>query len=63
MFSILVQMGGRLRKWVSKILFVEPGINCEYCKKKRVSGRRILNSFALVLNMRTEFDVMKGDVS
>jgi hypothetical protein len=58
-------MGGRLRNWVSKILFVELGIKDEYCKKKKkhVSGRRILSNFALVLNMRTEFDVMKGDVS
>lgn len=35
MFSILVQMGGRLRNWVSKILFVELGIKDEYCKKKK----------------------------
>jgi hypothetical protein len=33
MFSILVKMGGRLRNWLLKILFVELGINGEYCKK------------------------------
>jgi hypothetical protein len=37
---------------VLKILFVELGINGEYCiKKTDVGGRRILNSVALVLNM------------
>jgi hypothetical protein len=35
-----------------KILFVELGTNCEYCKKKiDVRGRRILNSFTLPLNI------------
>jgi len=60
-------MGGRLTNWVSKILFVELGIKAVNCRKhsvkQYVSGRRILNNFALVLNMRTQFDVMKGDVS
>jgi len=38
MFSILVQMGGRLRNWVLKILFVELGTNGAYCKKKLMSA-------------------------